>query len=179
MLNALDSLARDENINNISPVQCSWEDNWQAKGLVPHDIAIASRSMGVADLSAALNKIDKFAKKYVFISDRVGSTPFDEAAFLALGRPFSSGPDYIYTLNTLYTMGIHPNVTILQLEKNVTYLNMEDAMNSYSWMFKDITPDEIIRLEKFILSRSTTNSDHTLTIARDNPAKWALIWWKK
>jgi SAM-dependent methyltransferase len=179
MLDTLKEIAGEEEVENICTVQCAWEDDWQEKGLQPHDIAIASRSMGVKDLPAALGKIDSYATKYVFLTDRVGSTPFEEGAFTALGRSFSPGPDYIYTLNTLYTMGIYPNVTILKLERDVPYPSMADAMKSYSWMFGDITEAETLALERYLKGKIIHAAGEQITIRRDSPPRWALIWWAK
>jgi len=179
MLDTLNSGASSLQINNITSIQCAWEDDWAAKDIKPHDIAIASRSMGVRDLAVALTKINRYGKKFVFISDRVGPTPFEESAFAALGRPFQPGPDYIYTLNTLYTLGIYPNVTVLKLERKTSYDCMADAVQSYSWMFKNISPEEIILLEEYISSRIVDTDGDKITVERDNPPQWALIWWEK
>ncbi len=179
MLDALKQFAQEQNIDNVTCVQCAWEDDWRDKGLLPHDIAIASRSMGVKDLEPALKKINNFAKQYVFLSDRIGATPFDQGAFKALGRPFTLGPDYIYTLNTLYTMGIHPNVTVLELEPEVTYPSMDEAISSFSWMFHGITADELITLKHYIQSKIISSEPDAITIRKDSPPRWALIWWKK
>jgi SAM-dependent methyltransferase len=179
MLDTLEEIAREENINNIQTVQCAWEDDWHEKGLLPHDIAIASRSMGVKDLTTALNKINHYGTKYIFLTDRIGSTPFEEGAFEAIGRSFSPGPDYIYTLNTLYSLGIYPNVTILKLEQDIEYASMDEAIKSYSWMFHDITHEENLALEKYITGKIIHSKSNRLTIRRDSPPQWALIWWEK
>jgi len=179
MLNTLKTVAAEQQINNIATIQCAWEDDWAAKEIKPHDIAIASRSMGVRDLGAALHKIDSYAEKYVFISDRIGDTPFEKSAFTTLGRSFEPGPDYIYTLNTLYTLGIHPNVTVLELDNKTVYTSMAEAVDSYSWMFKAITPEETILLEKYIGRRIVSSENGRIVVRRDNPPRWALIWWRK
>jgi SAM-dependent methyltransferase len=179
MLDTLEEIAREENINNIQTVQCAWEDDWQEKGLLPHDLAIASRSMGVKDLTTALCKINEYGTRYIFLTDRIGATPFEEGAFKALGRAFSPGPDYIYTLNTLYTLGIYPNVTILKLERDVAYTSMAEAIKSYSWMFNDITSEENLALEKYLTGKIIHSESGRLTVRRDSPPQWALIWWEK
>ncbi len=179
MLDTLEGIAHEKNICNIRTVQCAWEDDWQKAGLQPHDIAIASRALGVKDLTTALCKINRYGTRYVFLTDRIGSTPFEEGAFRALKRPFSPGPDYIYTLNTLYTLGIYPNVTILQLERDVEYTSMDEAIKSYSWMFHDITPEENHKLEQYLIGKIIHSENGRLTIRRDSPPLWALIWWKK
>lgn len=179
MLETLMELAREEGVANIDAVCCAWEDNWAENGVQPHDIAVASRSMGVQDLETAIQKINSFATKYVFLSDRIGSTPFEEGAFTALGRPFTPGPDYIYTLNILYTLGIYPNVTILKLERDVTYDSMEEAVRSYSWMFHDITEKELALLQEYIGNKIVSSKGDTITVRRDSPPRWAVIWWQK
>lgn len=179
MLDTLQERALEEKVDNIHTVQCAWEDNWQEKGVQPHDIAIASRSMGVRDLEAALKKIDEYGTSSVFLTDRIGATPFEEAAFEAIGRPFFPGPDYIYTLNTLYTLGIYPNVTILKLEQDMVYPSIEEAIHSYSWMFSDITPGEVLALEKYLTGKIIASENSQVTIRRDSPPQWALIWWQK
>lgn len=179
MLDTLKELAAVEQIGNIRRVHCAWEDDWQAKGIQPHDIAIASRAMGVHDLEAALKKINAHALQYVFLSDRIGVTPFEPGAFEALNRPFAAGPDYIYTLNILYTLGIYANVLVLKLEQDVTYGSMDEAINSYSWMFHDITPEELVVLEQYISGQIIGTDKDSLTIRRATPPQWALIWWQK
>jgi SAM-dependent methyltransferase len=179
MLDTLQEIAAQEQLNNITTIQCAWEDDWYSRGIEPHDIAIASRSMGVRDLAAALKKINSYGEKFIFISDRIGQTPFEESAFTALDRPFQPGPDYIYTLNTLYTLGIYPNVTVLQLETDTAYENIDEAVKSYSWMFKDITREETNLLEKYISERIVERQGDRITVRRDHPHRWALIWWGK
>lgn len=178
MLEVLNNLAADENITNIRTVHCAWEDDWQEKGILPHDIAIASRAMGVQDLAAAIKKIDACARKFVFLSDRVGATPFDPEAFAAVGRPFVAGPDYIYTVNILYSMGIHPNISILTLERELTFSSMEEALRSYSWMFTDLTGEETVALERYLL-RIIKKENDQLVLRRQSPPRWAVIWWAK
>lgn len=78
MLDTLEERAVEDNVDNIHTVQCAWEDDWAEKGLKAHDIAIASRSMGVKDLKAALIKINGFGSRFIFLTDRIGSTPLKQ-----------------------------------------------------------------------------------------------------
>lgn len=178
MLALLNKEAESHQLHNIETIQCAWEDDWQQNGVAVHDITIASRSMGVADLTAAIEKLDGYARQYVFIVDRISPTPFDPAAFEAIGRSFSSGPDYIYTINCLYTMGIHPHVTILQLEKRLYFDSIEQALESYRWMFKDLTDHEDDQLKLYLQHNMTKSAGSQFAIERE-PPRWALIWWHK
>ncbi len=179
MLAALTRQAKEKNIQNIRTIQGSWEDDWQQLGIGSHDIAIASRSLAVDNLSLALQKLNDHARKYVFIGDRIAPTPFDPAAFAAIGRDFQSGPDYIYTINILYSMGIHPSIDILKLDRDCIYSDMDEALQAYVWMFKELSAGEKEALRSYLNSRVIHSEGKQITIRREYPPQWALIWWKK
>lgn len=179
MLEVLRKKIADERVENIRTVQGAWEDDWDLLGIEQHDIAIASRSLAVEDLAAALRKLNHAARKYVFISDRIAPTPFDPGAFAAVGREFQSGPDYIYTINILYNMGIHPHVEILSLGREVDFADLDEAVQAYVWMLRDLTDQEEEALRGYLASRIVRQEDGRITISRQYPARWALIWWNK
>lgn len=179
MLRLLDQRAAEDNIQNIRTVQCAWEDDWEDASIEPHDITIAARSMGVEDLQGAIDKLQRYSKKHIFIADRISPTPFDPEAFHAVGRPFQSGPDYIYTLNMLYSMGIHPETRVMQLENELTFSSFDDAFASYSWMIKELNEDEERKLRVYVESISEIDADGSLKIRRDPPPRWVLIHWTK
>lgn len=179
MLDILRESAQKEHLANIDVVQCAWEDDWEQKKIPVHDITIASRSLNVKDLSTAIDKLNRYAAKYVFIADRISPTPFDPELYEAVGRSFQSGPDYIYTLNTLYTKNIHPNVAIIELERELHFENLDQAYLSYSWMLKDITAEEETLVWNYLKRKAHSNQDGSITITRQSPPRWAVIWWKK
>ncbi len=179
MLDVLQDLAKEQKLDNITTVLGSWEDDWQALNINQHDICIASRSLSVGNLRAALAKLNAFARHFVFVVDRINPTPFDHGAFEAINRPFRSGPDYIYTLNTLYSMDIHPCVDIISLERETRYSDMEAALESYRWMFKDLSAKEESTLTSYILDNSSSGENGEILLRRSRPSRWALIWWKK
>jgi len=135
--------------------------------------------MNVADLSMAIDKLNSYAKRYIFISDRIAPSPFDPDVFAAIGRDFNSGPDYIYTLNLLYSKAIHPHVEILQLTQDIEFENMNEALESYTWMIKEITSSELKQLKQYLTSRTILSEKGRVVITRRHPPRWALIWWKK
>ena len=179
MLDALNRKAEEKDIHNIRTIQGAWEDDWQQLDVGVHDIAIASRSLAVADLSLALRKLNDHARDYVFIADRISPTPFDPAAFAAIGRQFQSGPDYIYTVNTLYAMGIHPCIDILKLDSDNLFRDIDEALDSCAWMFKDLSSREKEALTDYVRSKLIPAEGGQVTLRREYPPQWALIWWKK
>jgi len=179
MLSALTELAAEADITNIRTIQASWEGDWPACGIGRHDIAIASRSLAVADLRAALQRLDDYAATYVFIVDRIAPTPFDPEAFAAVGRPFECGPDYIYALNTLYSMGIHANVDIISLDRETEFADLDDAMRSYQWMIRDMSPREESALRLHLAHKSRPGEDGRIIVDRGFRPQWACLWWDK
>ena len=179
MLNELNKRLAAEKIINVETRQLSWTDDWQAAGIQPHDITLASRSMSVTDLGHALEKLNNWAEKKVFISDRVGSGPFDPDLFQALGRPFDPGPDYIFTINILYRMGIHPRVDYILFPQEKLFKNREEAILGCLWMAEELTEEEKPRLEKYVDERLRQNPDNSVTLTRRTPIKWAIISWDK
>lgn len=179
MLDVLKDLAKVQKRDNITTVLGSWEDDWQELNIKKHDICIASRSLSVNNLQEALAKLNELANNAVFVVDRINPTPFDHGAFEAINRPFRSGPDYIYTINTLYSMDIHPCVNIISLDREVRFSDMEAALESYRWMFKDLSAKEESELTSYILDNSSPEANGEILLKRSRPSRWALIWWKK
>ena len=179
MLNELQARCATQGITNVKSLQASWTDDWQAKNIPIHDVAIASRSMSVEDLGRALRKVNDWAAKKVFISDRVGSGPFDPELFKALGRNFEPGPDYIVTLNILYRMGIHPNVDYIHFERSKYFSSREDAVKGCHWMLDSLTAAEQLKLEAYVDERLRQNNDGMWVFTRRTPIKWAVISWEK
>jgi len=179
MLAELNNHAQAEKLANITSVQASWEDDWQNFGIIPHDIVIASRSLSVNDLKAALEKLNHWAKQKVFIGDRVGSGPFDPDIFAAVGREFRPGPDYIFTVNLLYQMGINAHVDFITASRSKTYKSREEAFEACAWMINNVTEEERGRLEAFLDDRLIRKNDSSWELTRRQPPQWALIWWSK
>ncbi|OQX07508.1 MAG: hypothetical protein BWK76_24785 [Desulfobulbaceae bacterium A2] len=177
MLELLRQQATARGLDNITTIEASWDDDWSARGIKMHDLAIASRSLSVKDLRQALEKLDRIARVAVYLSDRVGPGPFDPAAYAALGRELKPGPDYIYTINLLHQMGMLPRVDYIELDEPQLYGTLDEAVRNYSWMFKDLSPEETSRLRDYIERQATTAPDGQLVVQRDRPPVWALIWW--
>lgn len=179
MLAELRQRAEAMGVTNLTTIQAAWEDDWEALRIAPHDVAIASRSLSVDDLEGALTKLDCWASKAVFISDGVGAGAFDPDLFAAIGRPFTPGPDYIYTVNLLYTMGIHARVDFITLESTRRYATPEEAIQSHAWMVDNLTPTESERLAEYVEKRLRRSADGGWEFRRRVAPQWALLWWRK
>jgi len=179
MLAILKQQAENEKLVNIETVEAAWENDWREIGIKTHDAVIASRSLAVDDLATALVKMNQWARKAVFVTDRVGAAPFEPEAFTAVGREFSPGPDYIYNVNILYQLGIHAKVDFISLPEFTILASREDAFASYAWMFDKLTPDEEKKLAEYVDSRLTRVAGGRYRLQLRTPPQWAFIHWEK
>ncbi len=179
MIELLNEEAAALGIDNITGTRLSWEDDWHAAGIEPHDITLASRSTAVEDLPAALTRLNDFARRAVFLTDRISPTPFEPEACAAAGIEFHPGPDYIYTVNILHSMGISADVRVLEFDRTREYENLDAAMRGFLWMFDQLDETQTNRLREYVRSLCTTAEDGTLTLTRKTPPRWALICWEK
>ena len=110
-------------------------------------------------------------KDEVFIADRVGSGPFDPELFAAVGRPFEPGPDFIFTVNLLYQLGIHPKIDYIEIDQSRTFASREDAVESCRWMLDELTPAEEAGLAAYVDERLEQSEGGTYTLRRSSRVK--------
>lgn len=179
MLAELDTQARSHGLTNIRTIKAAWEDDWQALDIHCHEVAIASRSLAVEDLAGALTRLNQWASKAVYIVDRVGPGPFDPDLFAAIGRTFQPGPDYIFTVNILYTLGIQAHVDFITLDPTRTYGSREEALEACRWMVDDLTVEEEKKLAAHVDANLRPDGGTGWQLTRRTSPSWALIWWLK
>jgi len=178
MLELVRSRCKEEGIRNITTLRGRWEDDWEEVGIGTHDVALASRSMVAEDLRASVLKLDRIARKGVYIVTMVGDGPFDRRLFDAIGRPLNAGPDYIYNYNMLYQLGILANVAFIEESRTRVYESPEAACASVQWMFGELKPVEEERLrayvrEHLVLRGGSWSFPYPMVI------RWAVMWWEK
>lgn len=167
-----------EGIQNVKTICGQWEDDWEKLGINTCDAAIASRSLMVDDLQTSIMKLNNMARKRVYIVTVAGDGPRDRRLFDAIGRPFDSGPDYIYNYNLLYRMGITANVTFIEEIRDKKYESPEEAVESMQWMFDDMTSREKEKLTAYVKERLIFSSG-AWKLSYANVVRWAVMWWEK
>ncbi len=178
MLELLQERAEQSGIENIRTVCGRWEDDWESLGIAEHDVAIASRSLITLDFRSALEKLNKAARKRVYISTIVGDGPLDRRIFATLGRVLNAGPDYIYIYNLLYRMGINASVDFITYQERNSYESPEEAFNMLKSRFDNISIQEENKLRKY-LDEYLVFSGARWEMSYRRDIKWAVIWWKK
>ncbi|MCH1924723.1 methyltransferase domain-containing protein [Shewanella sp. C32] len=160
-------------LQNVTLMNYSWEDDWQE---IPEcDIAVASRSTLVADLRQAMIKLNNKAKLRVYTTHTVATSFVDVNIQRAVGRPVVELPNYIFAVNILYQLGIHPNVDYIRgpncQNKTATF---EEFLESVNWSLGKLTDDEQQKLQQFYLQKQASG-EPIMPPSRD----WALVSWEK
>jgi SAM-dependent methyltransferase len=178
MLDCLQGRCGEQGIDNIRTVHASWGDDWDQAGIIPHEVAIASRSLVVPDLRAAIENLNRFATRRVYISTPAGGGPLDRAMFQAIGRPFRSGADYIYVYNLLYQMGVHANLRFITYQENKTYPDQEAVLKSLRGKIGELLPQEEQTLRDYV-ERCFVCCQGRWQRAEPRIVRWAVMWWDR
>lgn len=178
MLEALEDQCRIHDIDNITTVNASWEDDWKTKGIKEHDVVIASRCLIVEDLRSAIAKLNDFARERVFISTIVGDGPHDRRIYEAIGRKLVPGPDYIYNYNLLHQMGIYASITFITDNRQESFSGPDDAYDHLSRFIGRLTGEEKGRLRRF-LDDHLVRRNGKWFLDYKKTTRWAVMWWEK
>jgi len=178
MLDLLGQCCREKGIRNITTIHGSWEDDWDLLGIGTYDAVIASRSMVARDLRDAVEKLNRAARKRIYVSSLVGDGPLDRRVFEAVGRELVSSPDYIYLYNLLYQMGIYATVCFITNKDWKVFKSLEDAVEGTSWMLRDVTPNELELLENYLAGKLVP-CEGGYRLPSPKTVRWAVISWEK
>ena len=172
MLKSLNIEAKKRDIDNIHTIQLSWEDSWDN---VPNtDIVLASRSMEVGDMKEALTKLNKKANKRVYLTYKVGGSFISDEILDFIGKKINKKPDFIYTLNILYQMGIMPTLNYIKSEGRKKQYDSEDSfIKSIVWSLGDLNDTQIELLKEYYHTKLKNEKESSDFVC------WAVINWEK
>lgn len=131
MIRLLKDDANRYNLHNIEYIEGQWED----LDVEPHDIAISSNVVNLWRVEPAkmIKKIEKAAKKYVFII--LAADPdkdkfyYKEIFPLLFQKEYQSRGDYLSLYNSLHSLGIFADITIIDYRFDQPFTDMEDALD--------------------------------------------------
>ena len=132
MLATLRDNARKRHVFNIHYVNESLEELEVA---TCYDLVVASFSLFMLDIKAALMKMNALASRgaYLFLS---ASPWLDEGIQKAIQGNSSVWSDFIFIYNILYDAGIFANVDICDYELKQSYVDLEDAVLRLSQTYR-------------------------------------------
>ncbi len=178
MLDIVDWACRIGGIGNVKTIQARWEDDWESLGIGVYDVAIASRSLIGDDAKGLIAKLNKAARKAVYLSTAVGSGPFDRRFFESTGRKFNMGPDYIHYYNVLYEMGIRANVSFIPEQHCNQWDSRREAFEGQRWMFQEMTAEEENNVRAY-LAKYLVHVPGGWRLPYSRQCYWAVMWWTK
>ncbi|MFQ6371668.1 class I SAM-dependent methyltransferase [Shewanella sp. YIC-542] len=173
MLDVAARRAQHMGLDNVTLVNKSWEDDWSE---IPEcDLAVASRSTLVADLRAALIKLNNKTRLRVYTTHTVATSFVDVNVQKAIGRTVVELPNYIFAVNILYQLGINPKVDYIRgpnCQNNTdTFEQFSEAVN---WSLGTLDDTEMQRLFDYY-QQKRQRGEAIVPPSRD----WALVYWDK
>jgi len=173
--------AKNEGLENVKPLFQSWLDEDAVEKIGKHDIAIASRSVGMFDLI----KLNQLATKYVFVMSFANAPSLREIQLDFLEgisdipspkpRPDARMFDYNITFNMIYDMGANPSVVVLDDGFERFYTSKEEAYEDLRFLGTILPEHE---------ERYRANVDRYLDVLDDGrvhllrKTKTYVMWWK-
>lgn len=181
MLNRCVKNAKDEGLDNVKPLFQSWLDADAVEKIGKHDIAVASRSVGMFDLI----KLNQLATKYVFVMSFANAPSLREIQLDFLegitdihspkSCPDARMFDYNVTFNMVYDMGANPSVVVLDDGFERFYSSKEEAYEDLRFIGTILPEHE---------ERYRTNIDRYLDVLDDGrvhllrKTQTYVMWWK-
>ena len=177
MLLCLQENMEKEDVKNIACINKRWEDIELGVDIEPHDVVIASHSLGMLDIQETLAKIDASSKKSAYLFTFAGRWMDGGLGKAIYGETCPSWLDYIYLCNILHDMKIYANVDIWDSEFEQHYGSLDDAVTKLKKMYDLSSEKEGILREH--LSKILVEDENDGTLCLKRKSKSAMIWWKK
>ena len=132
MLDELESFAASEDVTNITTYHIGWDDDWSE--IADVDIVVASRSIEVMDIEAALLKISNLARKACYVTYMAGGSFVDMKILDYIGKTIVTKPDFWYLPIILYKEGYLPKVDYIPTSSgSVRYTDIDEFVKSLIW----------------------------------------------
>jgi len=176
MLSLLRENAERHGVYNISFVNMRWEEVDVGKDVAQHDVVLASFSLLMSDLKAALTKMDASAKKAVYLFLAADEWMPTEIQKILYGETLPiTMSDHIIAYNLLYSMDIVANVAILSYEAKTSFANLQEAVD-HALKIYNIPSAKDVDLKEY-LGKVLVEDAGRYIYTRNR--KVALIWWRK
>jgi hypothetical protein len=170
--------AANVSIQNLTIVQKRWEDVDISLDLDgPFDIIVASYSLGMPDISAAIDKMQRVANGEIWLFWFAGTTPWEshmEYLWPKIhGDQYHRGPKADVLYNVLYEKGIYPHMTVQEMEYQKKYPSIDHAVSE---MRQHLGCSKIYEplIKSFIQDNFINNGD---SIVEKGMTTRVCMWW--
>lgn len=182
MLELLNQQVTERGLSDrITTTQLDWNEDWSRYDIPVCDVAIASRSMIVSDLEAAIDKLQSKAERKVCIVEPTTESPhFNVNIAEYIGYSRFPKPDYMYLINILFERGIMPELNYIYSGRTDYFDSPEKAYTKMLKFFPDpLTASEDIRLREYLKVHLVKTDSEKYTFDECWPVRWAYISWEK
>lgn len=181
MVSILREKMAEQGVQNITIVQKRWEAVRVKEDLKqPYDVVIASFSLGMDDIRAAIEKMIAASSRYVYLYHFAGSTSWDlqwkELWPKLHGSGYHPAPKCDVLYNVLYQMGIYPHVRVFRLQHSQRYASIQEAVDALRPQAQAETEDQVEVLRDYLkLALQPENGNLVLP----GSSVRVEMWWEK
>lgn len=181
MVSVLKEKMAEHGVENIFIVQKRWEDVDVKKDLQPpYDVVIASFSLGMQDIRAAIEKMINASSRYVYLYHFAGLTSWD-LQWMELwpklhDREYQPAPKCDVLYNVLYQMGIYPHVRTFRLQHNQRYASMQEAVDALRPQAQAETEEQVAILKDYL--RHVLREENGALVLPGASVR-VEMWWEK
>lgn len=180
MRRLLEKNLKTEGLDNVSVVGKKWEDV-SLEEIGRFDVVVAGYSLDMADLRAALEKMNSCADKYVYLFWFAGvpawERTYGELWPLLHGVEYVPGPKTDYVYNLLYDMGIYANVESVSGADSQRFDSIDEAVENMGTYVLARTKEQKGALKTYLEKRLI--ADKGGFVLHRGETTYTRIWWKK
>jgi cyclopropane fatty-acyl-phospholipid synthase-like methyltransferase len=170
MLEELEAYAAREEVDNIKTYHLGWEDDWSILPKV--DITVASRSIEVQDIDAALSKMSSQATKACYLTYKVGGSFVDMNILDYIGKKIITKPDFWYIPLLLYKEGYLPHIDYIETQRaSIRFSSADEFVSSLIWSVHELNDEQQQKAREYYKNFIAAKNLHP------KPFTWAFISW--
>jgi SAM-dependent methyltransferase len=180
MAEVMGEYAAEEGVSNLSIVRKRWEELDPSVDLEGrYDIVVASYSLGMPDIRAAIEAMCEASSRWVYLFWFAGTTGWEQAMAdlwpKMHDKEYRRGPKADILFNVLYSMGIYPNVETSQIEHVRRFPDIEAAVAEFREHYAVSTPEQEMVLRNYLAGALSENGGDLLLSGMTNRVK---LWWE-
>lgn len=179
MLEEFKRRAAEKNVDtqNLTLVEGDYDGDWEAYGIEPHDVVVASRSFKADNLYAAIEKLSRFANERVIVTLGIDVPYIEPVLNSVTGNSGLSRYDFIAMLNALFELGYYPTLSYLTGPTPLQWDTKEEAYEWYKNMIIDTYEENKEKLHAALEEHLVVREDGRLGIKGAPEMRWACIEW--
>ncbi|WP_440956577.1 class I SAM-dependent methyltransferase [Methanosarcina sp. Mfa9] len=180
MAEVMAEYAEEEGVSNLKIVRKRWEEIDPATDLDgQYDIVVASYSLGMPDVRAAVKTMCEVSSRCVYLFWFAGTTNWEQAMVdlwpKLHGKEYRRGPKADVLFNVLYSMGIYPNVETSRMEHVRRFPDLEAAVAEFGEQYGVNNTEQEALLREYLGGVLSENGDDFLLSGMTTRVK---LWWE-